>query len=360
MTAQSVARTGKECTAFDAANLPTSPKDRLADIETLITKHRHTICGLLSAALGIVSIAEPVTVHIRQSHAWLAAAIGLAIACFANAALTLGRNARLATHLLVAMVAGFVVLQVDMRTGMAWAFIVPPLILFMHPPRRGFAYVVGVAGVLLIACFSLHDTRDLHRADNIDFICSFAVVTTVSTLFSRDLLATTAAVTAIAFRDPLTGLLQRDIFESLANAQMKRATFGETALCVAIVDIDNMKHINDEWGHAAGDFAIQHVSRALTSALREADLCSRIGGDEFMVLFNGATAEQARHIVERVLRCVSSTDSSAPWHSEHRLTVSAGVAQLRGDENFSDLYLLADRALIRAKQKGRNIVAGSN
>lgn len=359
MTAHSVSRTGKECTAFDTA-APASPKDRLADIETLITRHRHAICGLLSAALGIVSLAEPVTVHIRQNDAWLAAAISLAVACFANAALTLGRNARLATHLLVAMVAGFVVLQVDMRTGMAWAFIVPPLILFMHPPRRGFAYVVGVAGVLLIACFSLHDARDLQRADNIDFICSFAVVTTLSTLFSRDLLATTAAVTAIAFRDPLTGLLQRDIFESLAKAQMKRAAFGETALCVAIIDIDNMKRINDEWGHAAGDFAIQHVSRALTDALREADLCSRIGGDEFMVLFNGADADRARQIVERVLHRVSTPDARAPWHSEHRLTVSAGVAQLRGDEKFSDLYLLADRALIRAKRKGRNLVAGSN
>lgn len=360
MTTQSIPRTGKACTAFDAANPPARPKDRLADIETLITKHRHAVCGLLSAALGIVSIAEPVTIHIRQSGAWLGAAIGLAVACFANAALTLGQNARLATHLLVTMVAGFVVLQVDMRTGMAWAFIVPPLILFMHPPRRGFAYVVGVAGVLLLACFSLHDTRDLYRADNIDFICSFAVVTTVSTLFSRDLLATTATVTAIAFRDPLTGLLQRDIFESLSKAQMKRAVAGETDLCVAIIDIDNMKRINDEWGHAAGDFAIQHVSRALSSALREADLCSRIGGDEFMVLFNGANAKQARDIVARVLHCVSSTDVTAPWHCEHRLTVSAGVAQLRGDEKFSDLYMLADRALIRAKRKGRNIVAGSN
>lgn len=333
----------------------TPPVDRMAAIQLAVKHHRHAICGTLSGFLGVLSIAEPLAIHLSLHDAWIHAAILLAAACFVNAALTLSRNAQLATHLLVAMVAGFVTLQIDMRTGLAWAFVVPPLILFLHPPLRGMVYVFLVTIVLVGASVGLHNTSDLNQADTLDFASSFIVVSALSTLFSRDLRFIAEAIASIALSDPLTGLIQRDIFVSRVNAELARSDKHRNLLSLAIIDIDNMKHINDTWGHAAGDFAIQEVSRCLMANLRREDFCARIGGDEFMVLVVGEGEQQALRTLQRVFAAVGNKSSNGMWPSTYSLTLSAGIAERNIHRNtFNTLYAAADTALLLAKQSGRH------
>lgn len=334
---------------------PSDPRaaDRIAGVQAAVMRHRHATCVVLSVLLGIIAVSEPLALHFSRHAAWLIPSAILSLACFANAVLALGRNAHVATHLLVLMVAGFVSLQVDMRTGMAWAFVLPPLILFLHPPFRGLAYVLVIVGVIAVTSMALHNLSDLDRADTLDFLGSFLAVTVVSALFSLDLRNMVNTVTSIAFRDPLTGLFQRDIFESMALNVLARAERTGAPVSVVAIDIDNMKTINDTWGHAAGDAAICLVSRALNATLRTSDVCARVGGDEFTVLFADTNGEQAAHVVRRVFDMVDHLATTAPWPPTYRMTLSAGIAPYRCQDKkraFPSLLAKADTALMRAKR----------
>jgi diguanylate cyclase (GGDEF)-like protein len=149
--------------------------------------------------------------------------------------------------------------------------------------------------------------------------------------------------------DSLTGLLNRRAFESAFEREVGRAARSRLSLSLVLFDLDHFKTINDVYGHAGGDKALQRFSVLLQSEQSDGDLVARIGGEEFAVALFDADGHEAQAFAERLGRRLrhETLEGDCP------LSVSAGVTTMNGDAKLSDFMLLADRALYAAKASGR-------
>ena len=166
------------------------------------------------------------------------------------------------------------------------------------------------------------------------------------------------ATEQLAHTDTLTQLANRRQLSKDISERFQPALTGGRALAVAMIDIDHFKRFNDEFGHKTGDITLQKVASVLRAALREEDFVYRYGGEEFTVVVEDATREEALKRLERVRVTVERTpltgDSGQPVGP---VTVSVGVATCPdGPSEFDDLLQLADKALYQAKWAGRNRV----
>jgi diguanylate cyclase len=155
--------------------------------------------------------------------------------------------------------------------------------------------------------------------------------------------------------DPLTGVLNRRGMDIVLPREVARARRVNAPLSVGMVDLDHFKHINDTFGHQAGDRVLIHMTELMRSVLRETDLLVRYGGEEFLVILPDTDMQGARLVLDRLQEIVVK---SPVIHEGRRITVgfSAGVAQFRDDDNGATLILRADRALASAKRGGRSQV----
>jgi diguanylate cyclase (GGDEF)-like protein len=150
--------------------------------------------------------------------------------------------------------------------------------------------------------------------------------------------------------DPLTAVLNRRGFEELAERELAAAGRDGRPCALLLGDIDHFKHLNDRFGHAAGDAALASVAGLITRTCRPTDVVARIGGEEFAVLLPGASLEDAVATAERIREGVQS-DTGA----QHALTVSFGVASYAvHGRSLAELMAAADSALYRAKADGRD------
>lgn len=156
-----------------------------------------------------------------------------------------------------------------------------------------------------------------------------------------------------ASTDPLTGLANRRAFDAALANRLDAAMTGAVAGCVAIFDLDHFKRVNDRFGHAVGDRALQSFARIARGIVREDDLVARLGGEEFGVLFPGATLEQAHYICER-LRATLAASKLREGEMIVDLTVSAGITPIDPASGADATLLAADVALYRAKSDGRD------
>jgi diguanylate cyclase (GGDEF)-like protein len=158
-----------------------------------------------------------------------------------------------------------------------------------------------------------------------------------------------------ARQDPLTGVGNRLRLTEDVKALCGRVERYGHSYCVALFDIDNFKAFNDGLGHLAGDDVLRAVADALREAIRSGDTLYRYGGEEFLVLLAEQSLDRAAVAGERLRAAVEALDLRHPDGS--RITVSAGVAGLGSTSCSPDqLFALADEALYRAKQGGRNRV----
>jgi two-component system, cell cycle response regulator len=163
----------------------------------------------------------------------------------------------------------------------------------------------------------------------------------------------------LSIRDGLTELYNhRFAMEMLAN-ELPRVDRYASALSVLLMDIDRFKRVNDQFGHQTGDVILREVARSVAASLRAVDAAGRYGGEEFIVILPRTAYEAARRTAERLRRVVEEQTFAAA-DGTIRVTASIGVATYpaEGVHTVSDLVLAADKALYRAKEAGRNRVAG--
>ena len=174
-----------------------------------------------------------------------------------------------------------------------------------------------------------------------------------------------------ALTDPLTGLANRRAWDQELARRLTEAVHhvghhvpmvvvGGPRLCLAVLDLDQFKEINDTQGHAAGDRVLQAVGHSLQTNLRHGDFLARLGGDEFGLLLWVPGEAEAAAIVERVRSRVGEAvgDGGAV-----KITASAGFAlsgKLSEPDTCESLFLAADAALIAAKRGGRNTLQGGD
>lgn len=162
-----------------------------------------------------------------------------------------------------------------------------------------------------------------------------------------------------ANHDFLTGALMRGAFTKQTEHLLERRQQRSEALSLLLLDIDHFKHINDRYGHAAGDQALRGFAELIRSQLRSIDLFGRLGGEEFVLLLPQVGRSQAIEIGERLRALVANHTLYVGNNEPLNFTVSIGVASLHEHSNqipLENLLLEADIALYRAKSSGRNQV----
>jgi len=157
-----------------------------------------------------------------------------------------------------------------------------------------------------------------------------------------------------AVHDTLTGLYNRRFLEESLARELYIAQRRNTPLCVALLDIDHFKQINDNFGHASGDALLHEVGLILSGNLRMSDIACRYGGDEFVLILPDSSLDDAHHRVQQILKRIHEIRI---WHNNRLidpLIVSAGVA-VAHENNFigSEILQAADEAYYAAKQAKR-------
>jgi diguanylate cyclase (GGDEF)-like protein len=157
----------------------------------------------------------------------------------------------------------------------------------------------------------------------------------------------------LATRDALTGLINRRHMVELLEQERQRCVRSGRGFCVALIDLDHFKQVNDRHGHGGGDVVLRGFAREALAAIRVADVLARWGGEEFVLLLSDAHLPLARGGVERVRLRI---EAAALLDAEPalRITMSAGLTEHIAGESVSDALARADRALYQAKAEGRN------
>ncbi|AKJ31636.1 GGDEF domain-containing protein [Caldimonas brevitalea] len=172
----------------------------------------------------------------------------------------------------------------------------------------------------------------------------------------EELSAAAEQVERLMMRDPLTGLYNRQYMQLALERECLRHERLGGGFCVALIDLDHFKQINDRWGHQAGDHVLTGFASAAAGALRQTDVICRWGGEEFLVLLlhPGPDLERAGLAAVNRLREHVAAQRLCPGAPDLRVTLSAGVARHRPGELWSEVLARADRALYQAKAGGRD------
>ena len=164
-----------------------------------------------------------------------------------------------------------------------------------------------------------------------------------------------ADVQRLATRDELTGLVNRRFLTELLTRELQRRERLGQNLCLALIDIDHFKRVNDTHGHAAGDEVLRAFAGEALNSIRVADSLARWGGEEFLLLLPDTHASMALLSVDRLRERIAALRVSAAG-ATLQVTVSAGVVELRTNETAAEAIARADHALYLAKSQGRDRV----
>lgn len=155
-----------------------------------------------------------------------------------------------------------------------------------------------------------------------------------------------------ACTDSLTGLWNRRYFDMRLTEEIERSKRSKSSLCLALIDADNLKEVNDQYGHSVGDELIQKLADVLHSNTRPFDTAARWGGDEFAVIFPDTDAAGALAVAERVREVFENNNF-------YQTTISIGIMAVDSETEVKAVLQMADHALYKAKQK-KNIIAVCN
>ncbi len=252
---------------------------------------------------------------------------------------------------IIFVVLGFGALRMTARqTGIVWAYATLGLaVLFLMTDRPiGIPMADATERALALACF----VSTLARCAGAGLYGSS--MRELLYRRSNELAAANARIEELAQLDELTGAYNRRYVMKSLGDEIAKVQSGARG-SVALIDLDHFKHINDRFGHPAGDEVLRRFASAILANIRMADRLGRYGGEEFLLVLPDTTIDQAIQIVERLRGTIAGLDWSAISPSL-TLTISAGLSEIASNDTPEDLLARADRALYRAKDAGRNRV----
>ena len=217
---------------------------------------------------------------------------------------------------------------------------------------------------LIAACFIfLGDNSSIGEVFTLGYVGRLAaqlapllLVAYITTMFSADIRYGLNKARLLSETDELTGIYNRRGFAIAVDPLMGQAVRYNRAASVLMIDLDNLKSINDRLGHEAGDRALKKVAKCIGTELRLTDVVARQGGDEFVALLSETPSQGALEVSARIRDAIAAT-SIEHGHETIALSVSIGVATYPEDgQNIDSLLARADRAMYMAKQGGRNSV----
>lgn len=179
----------------------------------------------------------------------------------------------------------------------------------------------------------------------------------ISDRYQRSLMDITRAYEKAAMHDVLTGMNNRRYLEQSLKSCMERLKRVGTPFFVCLLDVDHFKQVNDQYGHEVGDDVLCHVADMILSQTRAYDISGRWGGEEFLMLVQDTTLEEAQRMMERLREVLKMSVVSARTGATLPLvTVSAGLVEAHPEDSMDDLLKAADDVLYQAKETGRDRV----
>ncbi|MHA4835003.1 GGDEF domain-containing protein [Sphingopyxis sp. MSC1_008] len=166
---------------------------------------------------------------------------------------------------------------------------------------------------------------------------------------NRVLKIAVAELERVSERDTLTPLFNRRYFLTAIHHRMARFERHAERAAVVFIDVNQLKYINDNFGHAAGDFALMEIAKRLAGSIRATDVAARIGGDEFGLILDQSSEDGARVQVNRLCDVLTAAPAEYDGH-EIALSACFGVAMLQTGMTESDILAAADRDMYRSKQ----------
>ncbi|WP_428609639.1 diguanylate cyclase [Sedimenticola sp.] len=204
--------------------------------------------------------------------------------------------------------------------------------------------------LLALTLYSVFATNGVEFNTAVSTVWLFLLILGVSLISSLNQLRYMISLTSQAAYDVLTGALTRRAGIEAMELQFRLAKIRGENLAVAFLDLDHFKSLNDTFGHQAGDMALRGVGDRLQETVRKIDTVVRWGGEEFILIFPGASCAEARVVLGRLIQAgLGHRPNGEP------LTASIGVAELRLDKirHWKELLALADSRMYRAKDAGR-------
>jgi diguanylate cyclase (GGDEF)-like protein len=304
---------------------------------------------LILSAAGALGILPFAVIRFMQDE-WLAAVIDLVVIV---GLLTLGgyvyvtRQVRAASAAL-AIICIIGVLATVYLIGpqqIYWAFPALVAVFYLVHPRAAIVCALIVIIGVLPTVFPVADSEQTTTIlATIIVTSAFAFAFSLITNWQREQLL------LLATRDPLTGAGNRRGLDTKLTEIVNLHRRSGTPASIVLLDLDHFKRVNDVHGHAAGDRILKSVTDIINLRIRVTDSLYRIGGEEFVVVLEGADLHHAAHLAEQ-LRTLVDANELVPSPS---VTISLGVAELKRDESPNDWLHRADAALYKAKEAGRN------
>jgi diguanylate cyclase len=357
--------------------LTTEPRQRIRLVQCATATLLMVACTSIGLAMAWIGVAP-----LRPTLVWAAVSV-LGMAAFFGV-LRSGANLRFAEPSLTLLQILFALASCSsayMLVGRARGLVFPILMLvlmfgmFVHPNQVRWASLAGVG--MVGAAMAVMAWREPAVYEPAIEAAHFAMVAVMlpavgmlagqmSRLRERlrqqklELGDALARIQDLATRDDLTGLANRRHMTAMLEQEHARSARSGQPFCVAVLDIDHFKRVNDAHGHAAGDEVLRWFAAAGRAELRDADLLARWGGEEFLVLLPETTLALARGCVERLRAKVATTPIELTGFGKGQLrlsiTVSGGLAEYGPQDSVGELVARADRALYDAKDQGRDRV----
>ncbi|MEO9273271.1 GGDEF domain-containing protein [Marinomonas sp. 5E14-1] len=244
--------------------------------------------------------------------------------------------------------------------GIVWVALVPFLSFFLLGEKLGFK------ASLLISCIYVAVLTNIviqfpEKGFTVNTILGTigALLCSIffSTIYDKNRTSILLDLAKQTETDPLTSLLNRrgiiSSFENLFNLSQKN----QQDLYLLVLDLDNFKQVNDNFGHDIGDLIIKSTADAVKAELRKIDRIARIGGEEFMAVLPNISFDDVLMITENVRLAIENLEITTPKGSIIKITVSIGFTKSSEEKtSFSEFFKIADKALYEAKKGGRNRV----
>lgn len=154
----------------------------------------------------------------------------------------------------------------------------------------------------------------------------------------------------LSYKDSLTGLYNRRYFYEILEMEFKRTKRNNTTISLLFIDVDNFKRVNDTYGHKYGDHVLIKLANILKKELRDVDIISRWGGEEFIVLLHNTCTDGSRVVAERLRMAVEK------YKFKSDITISIGVTSSDGSMSVEKIVSLADAALYKAKEQKNMVI----
>ena len=181
----------------------------------------------------------------------------------------------------------------------------------------------------------------------------FALIITILIILALWLWISKRQSDLLAERDSLTGALTR---RAMLNS-LKKALKGNKASCIALLDVDNFKRINDKYGHVVGDEVVTTFTQIIKNRIRKSDKLCRYGGEEFLIYFSDSDQKSAKRILDELNLALSRQKHWSNTEEKFSVSFSSGLLDVNGETNLDTIIKMCDELLYRAKREGRARVA---